>query len=566
VERAISALEGRHPEHERVRRETLAAAATRRRALDDELAARARRRWKRAGVVAANAIAFAVAGAVGWRLFTRARALRGELAEAEARFVPHGLSEIATNALTAARSLDVDVPGSRCLVAVAGGGATVRVRRGSSSAEARGSVGWCTCRPERATVEAGPDAPEKVGLAVLAIDARATGGPHAREWLAFAPAVWAEGGAECAESTLDGWIADGRAPRAPVEAAASWLGEPGPRGSLREAGFRAIAAVPADRPFGVVESAAGECVLALSAERGAGDLSLRATGGAWLVSHAPGALAWCSSTAMTATLWRGGRTAAFAVAAPAARVGGLLGTRECAEAAQVPVDPQAVWVRDEDLPWDAEALLRASGVTPAPGSALPAEPGPTDVRIEALALAAKARVAVSPEAAVIACDPPLSARPGVRETVCAGAVPFAWWRQGDDAAAGARAAVPFWLSLLEGRREPDAIARVPELVSLARRLARAGFEPTVFQGVAELADGIRVTGRAGEDAIVAVGIGPKPPWTFPYTDGVPWDLGDSPRVVELQPGALVKLASTPAQSAPIDKRRTIVFRHAIAHP
>jgi hypothetical protein len=47
---------------------------------------------------------------------------------------------------------------------------------------------------------------------------------------------------------------------------------------------------------------------------------------------------------------------------------------------------------------------------------------------------------------------------------------------------------------------------------------------------------------------------------FPYTDGIPWDLGDPPRVVELQPGLAVKLASSPRQSAPIEKRRTVVFR------
>jgi hypothetical protein len=87
----------------------------------------------------------------------------------------------------------------------------------------------------------------------------------------------------------------------------------------------------------------------------------------------------------------------------------------------------------------------------------------------------------------------------------------------------------------------------------------------VLEGVTELADGVRVTGRAGEDAVVAVGIVPKPPWVFPYTDAVPWDLGDAPRVVELRPGATVKLISSPPPNAPLDKRRTIVFRRA-AHP
>ena len=106
------------------------------------------------------------------------------------------------------------------------------------------------------------------------------------------------------------------------------------------------------------------------------------------------------------------------------------------------------------------------------------------------------------------------------------------------------------------------MARIPELLALARRLVREGFEPTVLEGVTELRDGVRVVGRAGEDAVVAIGLGPKPPWVFPYTDGVPWDLGDAPRVVAAAAGAAVKLTSSPPPDAPLEKRRTVVFRHA----
>ena len=116
--------------------------------------------------------------------------------------------------------------------------------------------------------------------------------------------------------------------------------------------------------------------------------------------------------------------------------------------------------------------------------------------------------------------------------------------------------------MLEAHSEPDAAACISELLALTRRLTRDGFEPTVLEGVTELPDGIRVVGRAGEDAIVAVGLAPKSPWAIPYTDGVPWDLGDAPRIVALQPGLAVKLGSSPPPSAPLDKRRTVVFRHA----
>jgi hypothetical protein len=119
--------------------------------------------------------------------------------------------------------------------------------------------------------------------------------------------------------------------------------------------------------------------------------------------------------------------------------------------------------------------------------------------------------------------------------------------------------------VLGARREPDAVARIPELVTMARRLARAGFQPTDLEGVTELADGVRVTGRAGEDAIVAVGMAPRPPWVFPYGNGVPWDLGDAPPIISLEPGASVKLATSPRSSADVETRRTVVFRRT-THP
>jgi hypothetical protein len=135
-----------------------------------------------------------------------------------------------------------------------------------------------------------------------------------------------------------------------------------------------------------------------------------------------------------------------------------------------------------------------------------------------------------------------------------------WWRRNDGVASAARAKWPLWLSWLEPHHEPDAVARIPELLTLARRLARDGFEPTEFESVTELADGVRVVGRAGEDAIVAVGLVGKPPWVFPYTDGIAWDLGDAPKIVPLKPGASVKLAASPPPNVTPDKRRTVVFR------
>lgn len=502
-------------------------------------------------VIAANGLALVAAGLVGWKVVSRARAIRAGLERAEAPFVARGLKEIASNELLASSTIETDAPGSSCFVAVATAG-SVRVRQGALSVEAPGSVGWCACAEGRVVLESTAAG----GLGLLRVDARDFGGPFARPWLDVTPVAWGEGGRECADATLDAWLADRRWPSPPLET--GWLDASPVRASLRRAGFRVVSGVQAGRPFGAAESAAGECTLAVAS--GEDELSLRATGGQRPIAHARGAMIWCTSVAESMTVWREGSSGVVLLSAPAARVGGLLGARECAEAGGVHVAAQATWLRDEDLAWDAASLLRMSalaGVTSAP---LPIEPGPTSTKVTALDVSAGAQVASDPATVVVACDPPFQAPSAERTSVCAVSAPVSWWRKTDAPAAFAQAPLPFWLSLLESHHEPDAVARVPELLALARRLLRGGFEPTVLEGVTELDEGVRVVGRAGEDEVVAVGLGPKPPWVFPYTDGIPWDLGDPPRVVELQPGLAVKLASSPRQSAPIEKRRTVVFR------
>jgi hypothetical protein len=229
------------------------------------------------------------------------------------------------------------------------------------------------------------------------------------------------------------------------------------------------------------------------------------------------------------------------------------------------IAPEATWLRGEDLPWDASALLRASGLSEITSAPLRVDPGTPDARIVALALAAEASAVSEPEGVVIACDPPLSG--GTRESLCAHSAPVSWFNRKDAPAGAARGSLPVWLSPLEGRRELDALARIPELLALTRRLARDGFEPTSLEGVTELPDGVRIVGRAGEDSVVAVGLEPKPPWALPYFEAtpgsIPWDLGDAPREVPLKPGDAVKLTSSPLSTVPLGARRTVVFRHAV---
>jgi hypothetical protein len=562
VERALSVLEGRHPEHEKIARQTREAAEKRRGQLEQELARNARARQRRRMLMVAAIGAAAIGGFLAWKLAARARSLQVALDASAAPWIARGFTGVTSNALTGSRAVDVDLPGSSCFVATSTVDGAMRVQpSGGAAIEGPRSVAWCSCDPGHVSVGAPPgDAP--VGLAVLRIDAAALGGPLARPWVDFTPGAWGDGGRECADATLDGWIASHHAPLQAPEAA--WLDADAARAGLHRAGLRLVGSIDPQHPFAIVNAGAGDCMLAVAK---AGDaLSLRGAGGTWLISHARGALAWCSGAADALTVWRDGAGPVAVLEAPAARVGGLFGARECAEAAGVPVPPEATWLRGEDLPWESGVVLRASGLSEVTTSPLAVQPGPPDARVTALALAADASAVSEPEGVVIACDPPLTG--GARESLCAHSAPVAWFNKKDAPAGVARGSLPVWLSPLEGRRELDALARIPELLALTRRLAREGFEPTSLEGVTELPDGVRIVGRGGEDAVVAVGLEPKPPWALPYYEAeknaVPWDLGDAPREVPLKPGDTVKLTSSPASTAPLAARRTVVFRHAVA--
>ena len=556
VERAISVLGGRHPEHERTRRETAAAADARRREIEKELAVNRRKRLRRLAVVVANMIAVGLAGYVASRLFSRTSAIRAALERDEAVFVTHGYTEIASNEITARTTLEKDAPESSCFVAIATRG-PLHVRAGDIDAQAAHSVGWCECTPSHVTLETTAASGPAPGLALLRIDSRAVGGAFARSWFAVAAEKWADTSASCAEAMLDVWIGDGKVPKPPprdgsLDAIAGGK-------TLHANGFDLVAQLADDHPFAFVDSRAGDCAIAISP---GGALSLRTTGGERVIHSAPQTMAWCSSSALPLTVWRDAGSSApiIVAAAHADRVGGLLGTSESAREAGLTLGPETTWLRPGDGPWEASAILHASKLDASAGSAVSAEPGTADPRVTALVYSAATRLKWAPDSTAVVCDPPLAASSAFAESVCNAISPVAWWRDGDAPAYAAHAALPFWLSTLDGHHEPDAMARIPELLALARTLARRGFEPTVLEGVTELPTGVRVVGRAGEDAVVAVGLAPRPPWALPYTDGDAWELGEPPRVVELQPGSSVTLTSSPPPSTTVDKRRTVVFR------
>lgn len=557
VERALSVLGGRHPEHERIKRETAAAAEKRRVAIEAELAESARRRRRRAVVVTVNLIALGAAGFVGWRLFARSSRLRDALASAEAPFLARGMEELSSNILTGRSTLETDVPAASCFVAVTTAG-TLRVQLGATTTSAPRSVGWCGCANGRVTVDATGADDSTAGIAILRVDDKTFGGALARTWVPVRPDAWADVGAECAEDALDGWLAGKHFTAPPLTE--HELDAVAGASTLRASGLRVVTKLADGAPFGLVEGGAAECHIALGARD---ELTLRMSGGARPIERAPGVLAWCASLPETVTLWRtSGAAPVVVLSAPAARLGGLLGARECLHDAGDDLAPTAGYVKPDDLGWEATTILTASALGEIVTAALPTEAGARDARVTSLVYARGAKVTWDPSLAVATCDPPLETGAALGEAVCALSAPACPWRANDVAAVSARAPLPLWMSTLAKRTEPDAIAHIPELLTLTRRMTREGFVPTVLEGVTELPEGVRIVGRAAEDAVVAVGVAPRAPWVYPYTDQIPWDLGDAPREIPLEPGKAVLLHATPPPAVPVDKRRTVVFRRS----
>ena len=87
-----------------------------------------------------------------------------------------------------------------------------------------------------------------------------------------------------------------------------------------------------------------------------------------------------------------------------------------------------------------------------------------------------------------------------------------------------------------------------------------GYEATTLTGVTETPEGALVTGRAGDDTLVALMLAHEAPWVTPCSDGEAWTLDEEPVVVSLSAGAQVKLACGSRRGESHD-RRAVVFRH-----
>lgn len=577
VERALSVLQGRHPEHERLRREDEVKRAKRRAEIDAASRDETRRIRSRRALIGGGVVALGAIAVTGALVFRSELTRRSRIEQAGDPYRAMGFVVLETTSRGQPSKLEASAPAG-CLLATSSNGAKVRLTHAGGTVEGPVPVLTCLCEGGHLTVSG--DMKPGEGLALLRTDASTVGGSRAFAFLPFKPGATGRTDQACAEASLDAWLdakrwtqesPEGAArPLAPMDPAASarWLAADPKREGLRTAGFEVTSIVKSGAPFSVVDVPPETCVL-LAVERPTDKPSLRLKGGALAIGPEPGNVGWCTSAGALVLAQREGEGELAVLAVPAARIGGLSGLREAASDAGLPL--QAATVPAHDRGWSAKQLLLSSAIpesliTVANAPELGADP---EARIIALSTEKPNALVADTQPDVFSfCAPPLDK---ALAAVCVFSGPQKWRVDGADVDAGvARAKLPFWLFGLQGVNEPAALKAATELVALARKLRRAGFEPTTMEAVTELDKGAEVLGRAGEDAMVVVGLAPSAPWVFPYTDGPAWTIAGEPRVVPIKPLERVTVSTaTPAAARtlpPKTSRRTVVFRRQIAKP
>jgi hypothetical protein len=560
VERALSILHGRHPEAVRAERETQAALLQKKTA-SEVVATRIAHQERRAWVlrIAAGTAALLLAVAAWWAYSSRASraaAVEASLAPALERLATLGFSRVPASTF-ATRALDLSVDEPTCFVALASrspGDGALRVERPSGTVLGSDSIAWCTCGAERMTARL--DADESPGgLAVMRAPAPDVGGDYGLSFMNPRATVLAPAD-ECSSASLDAWIDKGRAPVTPEWAALADARRKG----LHDDGFTPVGSARSSLPLAIVPGEKEACILAWSAAS-EDALSLRLSGGERPLADVHGVIGVCSQGPTSATVWRKGLGDVVVVRASAARVGGIHGLREAAS--RVGLGPITTWVPVSDLGWDAASTLRASGV-PSPeitvstdGSAV------TQARLLSLSMTGAMVRADAPDA--WACEPALTR--DSTDAVCVQSRALGWHVVGAVGKAGiAESAFPFWMSTFTGVTDPAAFRVELSLLELGRRLVAGGFEATTLEGVTETRDGALVTGRSGDDAIVAISLTRDAPWAAPCAEGgdggAPSEDLRGVLPIRLAPGETSKLTCGGRGSEARD-RKTVVFRHAL---
>ncbi len=560
VERALSVLQGRHPEHERARRQDEEARARRVKELDTKAKVEIRQersRYLRLAAIGVPVVALVVfVGTLGRREMRR----RDNVEQVGEPFRSFGFANLETSSPSATGSLETTVdPG--CFLGVSTDGVPIKVSRNGTAVEGGGAspVLFCTCASERIGLHA--DVASGGGLLLMRADPATVGGSRAFAFAPFKPASMLRTDDACSDGSLDAWIEGKRYPTPATDG--PWLAKWPARAPLVAAGFNVVAdALPAV-PFVVVDVPKDSCLLATSSVP-EDKLGIRTKGGAMAMADVAGTLVRCAQGDGTMAVTRDGKGELVVMIAPAAVVGGLQGFLEIAHDSGVVIKTSNVPPGDRS--WDAKQVLVASQVPEATVNvaAAPDVPVDNDARVAALSFeTANALIPETPENTYSYCDPPLDANMRAATCVFGGAQK---WRteSGAEAVGGlARAKLPFWLFIMQTATDPNALKGMTQLLTLARHLARDHFTPTTLEALTELPAGVEILGRAGEDAVVAVGTAPSEPFVYPLTDGPAWTLDGPPRIVPTRALQKIMLSAPQVKKLPPQpSRRTVVFRRA----
>ena len=557
VERALSVLQGRHPEHERARREDLEKRA--RRAADQDTRARSESTQARSRNLRLAAIALPVVGLLAFfgLLARREMGRRERVDHAAEPFRAFGFTTVDTSSPSSTGSLEAALePG--CVLAVSTDPAPLRLTRAGTTSEGASPMLFCTCAAERVTVAS--TVGSGGGLVLMRADAASIGGSRA---FAYAPfkmgSTLLKADEACAEASLDAWIDAKHYPPAPIEG--PWLTGWSHRAPLEAAGLKVLGLGAPGMPFVVVDVPKDSCLLATS-DTPTEKVGLRLKGGLSAIADVSGTLGRCTQAEETVLVSREGNGELVVLVAPAAAIGGSLGLREIVRASGLAKTTTNVPAGDRA--WDAKLALAASQIPEAiiNTASTPDVAVDKETRIAALSFeSANALAPETPSESYSYCDPALD--PTMHEAICVFSGPQKWRTEGAEAVGSiARSRFPFWLYSMQNANDPLALKGITQLLSLARKLRRDGFAPTTLEALTELPTGVEVLGRSGEDAIVGVGVAPSEPWVYPLTDGEPWALDGPPRIVPVKPLEKVTLTTSIAVKLlpPKASRRTVIFR------
>jgi len=542
VERALSVLGGRHPEQVRAERESHEAAAKRAKEHDAQQARdrkRARTRFVIAGVIMT---VFLVVGWVMWSSASKRAAIDAKMTTEMAPFVTAGFDVIARGSFAAQDRAEVTTAAGDCYAFVAADGAQMKIERPVGSAGAKGSAVVCTCASENIVVTAAGDAPVRA----LHIAGNTLGGSRAIAYRFDKPPTVVAGDEACADDAFAVFARERRWTKQDKDGA--WLAA---HAAFASSGFTTVSSA-SDKPFAFAEPIASRCFVAAG-----DDLTL------WAITdqvskplHGKGAIGWCAEKETTFAVERAGGAVTI-TSASSKRIGGLIGLREIASRASVPM---TTWVRDEERSEIAADALRASLVPdPALAGSQTIEASQTkDARV--LVFSTQTKESFASSEADFRCAPAL-VEP---DALCVQLHALTWHAPPPGVVCGAAyGPLPFWMAAISDLHDAAAVDAELALLGFARKMSQRGFSASVIEGVTERDGSVEILGRSGDDAIVAVGLWPKEPYIHPWSDDAPWTFDEEPRVIPLAGGARVSLPVKNA-SVPVEKRRTVVFRHALS--